>query len=226
MDSVTMDFQMNPKTEDLLPHGGRLENDMIVLIEDHLMLMARPQEDGTFRIGDERRFLENNRWCRVTELTHSPENRGMVSFVGVYEDGVKHKRSYNRSYAWYAKIGTDGAPLKDPAFGTLPKLIAEAWVPKVRFLVSYDMAGDLTPRKWANNVLGWHLNAGDICNWQFWGSVAGAWGIHTVVFTVDIDLPLAENIQHSGIQEAGHGVLSYMIGDSSEIIILGQQLLN
>lgn len=226
MDAVDMDFQMNPRTDDLMGNGGRLDNGMIVLIQDHLQLMTRPDAEGKFRHGDERRYLENNRWCRVTELSRNSANGGMVNFVGVYEDGTKATRNYNRSYSWFYKIDSAGQPLKNWDFGTLPAVDKEVWVPKVRFVVHYDMCGGLTARKWANHVMGYHLNAGDICNWQFWGSVNGAWGIKTVVFTVDIELTKAENIQPSGLVAAGLNVLTYMIGDGSEINILGHQLLN
>ena len=90
-------YEMNPESEDLLA-GDELENGLIVLIEDSMV-----REDASraeFDAYAMKRLRENNQWCRVTSLRRHGD---LVSFVGVYEDGVKRPRTFNQSYYWIVK---------------------------------------------------------------------------------------------------------------------------
>lgn len=106
-------FVMDPSTEDLLPNGDHLVDGMIVLIEDHMARSnLRRLENGNPITGEMdsyegNRALECNRWCTVTNLELHPYRGDMgrlVSFIAVYEDGTKRKRTYNRDYAWFVKL--------------------------------------------------------------------------------------------------------------------------
>lgn len=104
-----MHYDMNPQTEDLISSGDKLENGMVVLLESSLVkeslsALGRPGLGSEYALN---RLKENNRWCEVTELQVTPRygetNSPLISFVAVYADGTKRKRSYDASYAWFVK---------------------------------------------------------------------------------------------------------------------------
>lgn len=125
-DFVDRDYVMDPKTEDLLSSGTKLQNGMRVLVQGVLGLedTRRPLEG--YQLKNAR---ENNRWCTVTELEiqerwddgydydysdgfyslHTPRRRErrkldpLVTFVGVYDDGTKAKRSFSAHFSWLVK---------------------------------------------------------------------------------------------------------------------------
>lgn len=91
-------YTMNPTTDDVLPDGGHLANGMKVLIEDS-------SERGRPEMIDEDwqrdRVMERNRWCTVTHLKVIGNS---VSFIGVYDDGTKRRRSAAKNEtAWIVK---------------------------------------------------------------------------------------------------------------------------
>lgn len=108
-------YMMDPEFEDLLADGTELRNGMVVLCENPLWRkdMASAIERGGFAM---RQALENNRWCQVTNLR--VENRydtdretgevtriyQVITFVGVYGDGVKIKRSFSPNASWIVKL--------------------------------------------------------------------------------------------------------------------------
>lgn len=103
-ETVPQYYVMNPATDDLLSRGDKLENGMIVLVEDSI-LRGNSNSTGIMREYEQRRALENNRWCEVTELEINHERydgrtNTTISFVAVYADGVKIKRTYGAGYAW------------------------------------------------------------------------------------------------------------------------------
>jgi hypothetical protein len=97
---VERHYEMDPKFEDVI-YGWDLRDGMVVLIEDALMRgdparMHEPHEG--------RRVRECNAWCRVEQLRATPGPQDpLVSFMGVYGDGVKRPRTYAASYAWIVK---------------------------------------------------------------------------------------------------------------------------
>lgn len=102
-------YEMDPEFEVLLPVGTQLQNNMIVLVEDH-MLRVNLEEIDKNRY-EEHRARESNRWCVVSELKiidrrmndfTAPQNP-LVTFIATYADGVQRKRSYDSSYAWIVK---------------------------------------------------------------------------------------------------------------------------
>ena len=111
---VESNFSMNPETDDLI-FGEVLKDGMVVLLEDTLMRASparkRRLEEGTAKgegLGwyeqDERRLNETSRWCRIERLRLMSGNSEMVTFVGVYSDGTKRIRTYNKSYGWFVKV--------------------------------------------------------------------------------------------------------------------------
>lgn len=109
---VSKFYRMNPETDDMISNGQLLENGMIVLLEDS---MIRADPDSPLSKYEVHRAEETNRWCEVSELEirrrfeHGEtgyaigEGSPLVTFVGIYSDGVKIKRSYDSSYAWLVK---------------------------------------------------------------------------------------------------------------------------
>ena len=90
-------YEMNPESEDLIS-GDQLQNGLVVLIEDS-MVREDPERADTSAYSM-KRLRENNQWCRVTSLRLHGD---LVSFIGVYEDGVKRPRTFNQSYYWIVK---------------------------------------------------------------------------------------------------------------------------
>ncbi len=99
---VTRSFAMNPDTDDLL-FGNELTEGMVVLVEDHLFyedpLILNKKNPSEYAVS---RLNEKQRWCRIERFANGTE-RDLVSFVGVYADGTKRVRTYNKSYAWFVK---------------------------------------------------------------------------------------------------------------------------
>lgn len=96
-------YQMDPATEDLLPHGGLLENGMEILIQDQFRRMTLELiHSESPQYGQ---YLENarrwNRWMIVENVMIDQEN---VYFVGVFRDGTKKKYNVGFQEAWYVKL--------------------------------------------------------------------------------------------------------------------------
>lgn len=95
--------RLDPATEDLI-YGGELKEGMIVFVEaspfnvDLKKYFETPEEERSKY--DEEKVEKDHRWCLVTKLSNYGE---IVKFIGVYADGTKHSRMYNRSYAWFVK---------------------------------------------------------------------------------------------------------------------------
>lgn len=105
-EAVRIDYVMNPKTDDLI-HGSELVEGMIVLIES-ASLRDNPERISFEKATDgylSNRIRETARWCRVTKLTTVPENRALLTFIGLYADGTKMSRTLNKSHYWLVKIG-------------------------------------------------------------------------------------------------------------------------
>lgn len=93
-------FTMDPRTEDLI-RGSELKEGMIVLFEDSLgkdSLALVPEEDIALEYYNQRITI-NQHWCKVTKL----QGGQIISFIGVYADGVKHSRTYNKNWVWIVK---------------------------------------------------------------------------------------------------------------------------
>lgn len=117
-DYVPMAYSMDPKTE-IVIWGSELTNGMKVLAEStflrsdpgrkarHIALVARG-EGRSWNEHDEQQLRESSRWCTVTGL-RKPDHNGVISFIGLYEDGTQHVRQMNQSWAWYVKKDTIGA---------------------------------------------------------------------------------------------------------------------
>ncbi len=91
-EAVDRTFVMNPETEDVI-RGGELQEGMVVLLEDHMFRLPLHSDK-------ERDFKAT--WCQVTKLQRNVRDE-ILSFIGVYSDGVKHSRTYNRSIFWLVK---------------------------------------------------------------------------------------------------------------------------
>lgn len=119
-------FAMNPETEDLLPDGTYLREGMVVLIEGNIVSgnperLAKMTEDDPGYSYEKARCDESNRWAKVTHLklrSMYDSNDQLVTFIAVYADGTKRKRTYNESYAWFVKLDSipeeESAPVVNP----------------------------------------------------------------------------------------------------------------
>ncbi len=228
-------YRMNPKTEDLLAHGEKLVEGMIVLAEDSFMRVDRLSTGEFMSPYDETRYLENNRWCVVTELSYDRRGDGVqVSFVGLYEDGTKAKRTYGRRWAWLYKIDPeDGSALivDDPqsfifdeqSYGCEIEVVPTN--PLFRVSATYMMMGDLSGEDWCNTVFSHHEEVGNVRDYQFLISLIGAWGLEYVTFTVDVVL----DDKIDGLADLDtrlHQKVASLIHDSAgETSIHGYQLL-
>lgn len=100
---VPLDFIMNPATDDLI-FGYDLKEGMVVLLES---LSAREDpkrlEDVNVHPYTKNRIFENARWCLVTRITTMRGAYDVHSFIGLYADGTKMSRTFNRSFAWIVK---------------------------------------------------------------------------------------------------------------------------
>lgn len=102
-DFEPMDFVMNPETEDLI-RGDKLREGMIVLLEGCHMRQDPKNFETTDSAYTRQRCLETARWCTVTDIRTSRNNRDVLSFIGLYADGTKFERMYNESYSWFVKL--------------------------------------------------------------------------------------------------------------------------
>lgn len=92
-------YTMNPKTERLLNNSVELEPGMTVLVAaavERFDIVDMKYRDVTTRV------LAVNRWCTVDEDLETYS--GSVRFTGIYEDGRRVKRYYDKNTAWIAKI--------------------------------------------------------------------------------------------------------------------------
>ena len=93
-------YQMDPETEDMVPSGDRLKNGMRVLIAQPSLRenvvperLAQPDNVANAQVW--------NRWCIVTHVTTWSNSR--VTFVGIYDNGVKLPRNVENQEAWIVK---------------------------------------------------------------------------------------------------------------------------
>jgi len=93
-------YMMDPKTEDLLPNGRHLRNGMKVLIADSAQRGKAKEMDQSWM---RERLMRENRWCTVTELQVI---NNLTTFIGVYDDGVKFKRSNSTMDSWLVKLSS------------------------------------------------------------------------------------------------------------------------
>jgi hypothetical protein len=101
---VIKNYEMNPLKDDLIS-GYKLEEGMLVLCEDAL-LRAYADKKPNKTDPDFLRFMKTRYFCRVTELTFSSsyDNGTLVTFIGVYADGVKRVNTYNCVYRWIVRL--------------------------------------------------------------------------------------------------------------------------
>lgn len=90
-------YEMDPKTEDLLDNGSCLIDGMKVLIENP-SLRQSVCEDMSAATTSVARIT--NRWTTIENVKIIGSS---VSFIGIYEDGVKRKRRHNIQSAWLVK---------------------------------------------------------------------------------------------------------------------------
>lgn len=81
-------YEMSPGYEDLVFDGSGLRNGMEVVIESPF---ERPSNLDSMDIHVENAINLINRWCIVSEVR---VDEYYVSFIGIYHDGVKRKRTH------------------------------------------------------------------------------------------------------------------------------------
>jgi hypothetical protein len=108
-------YEMDPETEDLLNNATFIVDGMVVLIENpaHRENVAQNMTAGILA-----NARMKNRWCTVTQakISYAGENAPTLSFVAVYEDGVKRKVIYAADLAWLVK--KDSIPRIDEIIDT------------------------------------------------------------------------------------------------------------
>jgi hypothetical protein len=101
-------YEMVPETEDVMPSGEDLEEGMRVVVEDptsrkNLDELRYHIERGTaFSPALLATARMTNRWCEVTDVAIW-DDEGYITFVGVYDDGVKRQRKHPIDTAWIVK---------------------------------------------------------------------------------------------------------------------------
>jgi hypothetical protein len=114
-------YVMDPEFDDLLNTGAELKDGMIVLIEESMsktnLEFLNVVDSASYQY-DYNRALENNRWCTVSQVSIRRrydydqygavigESSPLISFIAIYADGTKRKRTYDSSYAWFVKKDT------------------------------------------------------------------------------------------------------------------------
>lgn len=99
--------EMDPDTEDLI-WGDRLQQGYVVLISNDNIVRQDPKDHELHLLNDDLecnpwqcpRVNETSQWCMITDLRRSHD---LIHFIGVYADGVKRARTYNKSFAWIVK---------------------------------------------------------------------------------------------------------------------------
>jgi hypothetical protein len=91
----TVDYDMNPETDDLLFDGTELRDGMVVIPENKYQR-------------DPRRGSHADQWCRATRVTIRPSKINDVpmeflEFIGVYADGFKAKFSLGTVNSWIVR---------------------------------------------------------------------------------------------------------------------------
>lgn len=96
---VSSFYTMLPVVEDMLFSGRDLRVGMKVLIGDSMLRQHLTEKDlNPYEL---ERALTFNRWCTVDRVFVSTS--GMVSLMGVYDDGTKIKRTLSADYPWLVK---------------------------------------------------------------------------------------------------------------------------
>ncbi len=103
-------YEMDPETEDVLDNGTLIVDGMKVLVEDPTYRVDIEKHLSTAEVV---RARMRNRWATVegSKVFVDAGEKPLLTFVGVYEDGVKRKWSIPTSYAWIVK--TDSIPRLD-----------------------------------------------------------------------------------------------------------------
>lgn len=96
---VDVSFSMNPVTDDLI-RGDKLEEGMIVLLEDSMFRVPLKKPESELYDFEVVKRRQGQRWCRVTDLRN---HHNLTSFVGLYADSTKEARTYNENYYWFVK---------------------------------------------------------------------------------------------------------------------------
>lgn len=93
-------YVANAATDTIL-YGDQLREGMRVLIEDPLFKeLLDDDSDSPYTIG---RRSACNQWCEVSALRYKD---GIVTFIGLYDDGTMRIRKYATDYAWIVKVDT------------------------------------------------------------------------------------------------------------------------
>lgn len=97
-------YEMNPLLEDLIK-GHLLQNGMRILISDPRFRsdLAYPESFYTNEAFREA-ALRWNRWMTVTELDTEYLEAGLVSFIGLYDDGTKKDFILATLHGWFVKM--------------------------------------------------------------------------------------------------------------------------
>lgn len=92
-------YEMDPKTDDLIPSGGRLAPGMRVLFENpnKRVLLEHIDHDGATM----EKALRWNRWATIVEVQIFDK---AVTVAVVYDDGTKKLLLANVRDGWYVKI--------------------------------------------------------------------------------------------------------------------------
>lgn len=98
-------YEMNPNSDDMLPDGTYLRDNMIVLIEafsqrNYIKVVPGPGYDKEPTPSQIFLARITNRWGSVSNLKVVGDQ---ITFVATYEDGTKAKRKHSIHFAWLVK---------------------------------------------------------------------------------------------------------------------------
>lgn len=95
-------YEMDPETEDLLDNGTLVVDGMKVLIEEPNM---RQHISNNLELTSLDNARKMNRWATVLEskIKRKAEGETTLSFVALYDDGIKRKMIVPVRYAWLVK---------------------------------------------------------------------------------------------------------------------------
>lgn len=105
-------YEMDPETEDLLDNGTLVVDGMEVLVESPSL---REEIHDRMSAADISKARMKNRWATVE---NSKIRDGILSFVALYEDGIKRKVVQQSDLAWLVKKDSIPMIAEDVSAGT------------------------------------------------------------------------------------------------------------
>jgi hypothetical protein len=98
---ITVDYLLDPATENILFTGDELKEGMVVLIEGTIHRSYNGEPLPNLTPHQRRDILTCARWCKIETLA---VRGGYARFIGIYADGSKCVRVYPSYESWIVKL--------------------------------------------------------------------------------------------------------------------------